>query len=75
MKGANPAINTGITAKSVPIETDAAVATKGATDHISHVTLLGLVWPLNIERMYARAASSEKAAATNTVNSNIHFSP
>ncbi len=49
--GANPAMNTGITAKPTPLDTAAAVATNGATDHINQLTLLGLVCPLNMERM------------------------
>ncbi len=51
MRGENPDMNTGRTAQPTPSETAAAAAVKGATDHISHVTLLGLVFDLNIERM------------------------
>ena len=50
-KGENPAMNTGITAQPTPLDTAAAVATKGATDHMNQLTLLGLVCPLNMERM------------------------
>jgi hypothetical protein len=38
-------MNTGITAKSAPIDNEAAVATKGAIDHMSQVTLFGFVSP------------------------------
>ncbi len=44
-------MSTGTTAKPTPSETAAAVAMKGATDHINQVTLLGIVLPLNMERM------------------------
>jgi hypothetical protein len=49
--GQKPDIKTGSTAQSTPFETAAAVAISGAIDHISQVTLLGNVSPLNIERM------------------------
>ena len=49
--GPKPDMKTGTTAQLNPVEADAAVATKGAMHHISQVTLLGLVCPLNIERM------------------------
>jgi hypothetical protein len=44
-------MNTGMTAQVTPLETDAAVAMSGAIAHISQVTLLGIVSPLNIDRM------------------------
>jgi hypothetical protein len=49
--GENPDMKTGITAQPTPLDTAAAVAMKGATDHINHVTLFGLVCPLKMERM------------------------
>jgi hypothetical protein len=49
--GENPDIKTGMTAQPTPLETAAAVATKGATHHINHVTRLGAVAPLNMDRM------------------------
>ena len=66
-------MNTGVTAKPTPLEIAAAVETKGAVDHISQVTLFGFVCPLNIERMYAKAASRDPKAATNTRYSNIVY--
>jgi hypothetical protein len=50
-KGEKPDMKTGITAKLGPLESEAAVAMKGATIHMNQVTLLGLVFPLNMERM------------------------
>ena len=49
--GETPDIKTGTTAQLKPLETEAAVAMKGATSHMNQVTLLGLVCPLNILRI------------------------
>lgn len=44
-------MKTGTTAQLAPLDTEAAVAMNGAIDHINQVTLLGLVFPLNIAWM------------------------
>jgi hypothetical protein len=43
-------MNTGKAAQPTPFDLAAAVAMKGAIDHISQDTLFGLTLPLNIER-------------------------
>ena len=43
-------MNTGKAAQPTPLDIAAAVAMKGAIDHISQDTLFGLAPPLNIER-------------------------
>ena len=50
-KGDRPDINTGTAAHVAPLEKEAEVAVKGAIVHINQVTRLGLVCPLNIDRM------------------------
>ena len=50
-KGERPDINTGTAVQVAPLDKEAKVAVKGAMVHINHVTRLGLVCPLNIERM------------------------
>ena len=50
MKGERPDINTGTAAQVAPLEKDAKAAVKGAIVHISQVTRLGLVCPLNMDR-------------------------
>ncbi len=72
--GPSPDTNTGMTAQLKPVDTEAAVATNGATDHINQVTLFGLVCPLNMERMYTKAASNAAKAARITRYSNIRYS-
>jgi hypothetical protein len=51
MNGKTPDIRTGRAAQPTPLDNAAAVAMKGATDHISQDTRLGLASPLSIERM------------------------
>lgn len=71
--GPSPDTNTGMTAQLNPADIEAAVATNGATDHMNQVTLFGLVCPLNIERMYTKAASTAARAARITTYSNIRY--
>lgn len=66
-------MNTGMTAQFTPVETAAAVAISGAIDHISQVTLLGIVPPSNIDRMYSRAAVSDIRAAGSTRYSSMRL--
>lgn len=73
INGETPDINTGKTAQVTPTEKEAAVAINGAIDHINQVTLFGIVWPLNIERMYPKAPSKEAKPATSTIYSSIYL--
>ena len=49
-RGERPDMNTGKAAQPTPLDVAAAVAMKGAIDHISQDTLFGFAPPLNIER-------------------------
>ena len=51
MKGEKPDMKTGTAAQVASLEKAAKAAVKGAIVHISQVTRLGLVCPLNMERM------------------------
>ena len=49
--GEKPDINTGTAVQVAPLENAAQAAVKDAIVHINQVTRLGLVCPLNMDRM------------------------
>lgn len=71
MNGESPDMKTGSAAQPTPLDTAAAVAMKGAIDHISQEILLGLAPPLNIDSTYAKVASNVAKAAMKTRYSSI----